>query len=497
MASLLTRIGLPRAIGLYVTEDAIYASEIVGAPFGPVEVRQDREPATAETQAAAVSRILDRLAGGRRLMATSLAIGLPVSRTYFTTRPIQSPGRDVSPLVLLAEALRSTNVPVEAMLADVAKAKPDSRPVASIAACEKEYLAPLLASLPATVRLIRVEPIASSLSRQADRQRRRRAKVTMRCFLSDREGLAVLIADRVPIVWRSFEMPRGDEASAVVSVGRALMTISKHCGIETELGGVLLHGRLDLARLVDRAWIEGQLQAGIDWLDDPALEPSAIALSVAVGCFDDQDTFDLARTLKPPLTFRQLFPLSECVLHGLMWLALALILSARWLNLSEQSAAMGVWNSQHAASDHSLAELKAEKAELEQKVAAVEKFLANRVVWTEFERELGAALPENVFLTAFHGTSELGITGGKSKHAAKPKKSLILRAGVSIPQSGLVPHEIDRLLNSLRENPLLKSQFPVIELDGLKQSKATRDQNATATFTVLCLPKSPTKTKTP
>lgn len=502
MAALLTRLGLPRAIGLYLADDAVHASEMVATPCGPVEVGRHCVPVTEESRAVAVADLLNRLTAGRRLTATPVAIGLPTSRVYFTTRPIQSLGRDASPLVLLGEALRSTNVSVDAMLADVAQAQPDARPVASIVSCERVYLARLLEHLPTrTVRLVRVEPIATALARRADRsrRRRRRAKVVVRCFLNDCEGLAVLAADRFSIVWRSFVLPRGDEAAAVVSIGRALTTIGKHCGIETELGGVVLHGRSDLARLVDLEWISAQLRAPVEWLEDPPLEAAEIATSVAMGCLNEcEPGFDLARTLKPPLLFRQLLPLRECAVHSMLWLSLALLLGARWLNLSELGASIGVRNAQHVSATRSLAELKAEKSELEQQVAAIDKFLGHRVLWTAYERELGSLLPENVFLTAFHGTSELGNQNAKNKHVTKPKKSLILRASVSIPQSGLVPHEIDRLLNALRENPLLKREFPVIELDGLKQAKATHDQDATATFSVLCLPKSqPPKSPTP
>jgi hypothetical protein len=44
-------------------------------------------------------------------------------------------------------------------------------------------------------------------------------------------------------------------------------------------------------------------------------------------------------------------------------------------------------------------------------------------------------------------------------------------------------------LSALRNHPLLQQDFPVVELADIKTAQATRNQEATTLFTVLCLPK--------
>jgi len=77
------------------------------------------------------------------------AIGLPARRTHFATRPIQIARGDLSPEVLLREALRSQNISVDNMVVDVLKAKPDERSVAAIVSCDRKYLTGLLSPLEA------------------------------------------------------------------------------------------------------------------------------------------------------------------------------------------------------------------------------------------------------------------------------------------------------------------------------------------------------------
>jgi hypothetical protein len=129
--------------------------------------------------------------------------------------------------------------------------------------------------------------------------------------------------------------------------------------------------------------------------------------------------------------------------------------------------------------------LENQRSTLKQQVAGVQAFLRDRVIWTALERELAAGLPDNVYLTSFQGAAALG-TNGKGR---KGNSSLVLRGAVSIPQNGLIPLEIDRLLNTLRENALLKRDFPVVELAALKRLNGSGNNKSTAMFTVVCLPK--------
>ncbi|NQT13394.1 MAG: hypothetical protein HQ582_11630 [Planctomycetes bacterium] len=52
-----------------------------------------------------------------------------------------------------------------------------------------------------------------------------------------------------------------------------------------------------------------------------------------------------------------------------------------------------------------------------------------------------------------------------------------------------MPREIDDLLDTLRAHPMLKRDFPIVELAELKQVQKRSADIPRARFTVVCLPK--------
>ncbi len=252
----------------------------------------------------------------------------------------------------------------------------------------------------------------------------------------------------------------------------------------------MLHGRGDLSRLLDVDWMQQQMGAPVRWFDGPSLDGSQLAFGLAVGCFGGgENTFNLARSLTPRVSFRELIPWREAGLQVALLLCMALFLVDRSTRLDRLYQSVCIENAQHPwMASMQIAQLESEKRELQQKAQAAGRFLDSRIQWTSYQRDLAACLPASVFLTSFQGVSELG-SKGKKKGNAKPKKSLVLRGAVSIPRSGLMPREIDRFLDTLREHPMLKRDFPVVELADLKQSQHVGDVSPIAFFTVVCLPK--------
>lgn len=489
MYALLTRLGLPQAIGVYVDERSIHLSRTLTTPVGTFEIARINETANAESCGETIDRLLTSAVGHGRFSRIPVTIGLSLERTYFISRPIQSARDDIAPLVLLREALRSSQVSIDDMLADVVKAVPDKRPVATIVSCEKKFLVDIVERLHASgIRLARVEPAISALLRAAAKQHRNRrnANVVIRYFLHDNKGLAVLTVKGLPIVCRQFTMCRGDEATAIVSTGRSLLTIGTHCGIESSLDAVMIHGRDDLQRLLDVGEMRVQLGTDINWLAGPSLDNGEIASSLAFGCTGENDsTFDLARTLKRKTTLWELFPVREALLQAALLLLMAWFLIYRTQCVNHDCAELARENIQTIDPSRTQAELEEQRNNLQQQVSGVRSFLKNRLIWTAFERELAAGLPDNVYLTSFQGSSALASNGKRRSG----NSSLVLRGAVSIPQTGLIPHEIDRLLNTLRDNTMLQRAFPVVELAALKRLNNASNNTSTAMFTVVCLPK--------
>jgi len=119
------------------------------------------------------------------------------------------------------------------------------------------------------------------------------------------------------------------------------------------------------------------------------------------------------------------------------------------------------------------------------RVSTVQRFLGSRVVWTAYLRELSASLPDNVYLTSLRGDAELA----NPKKTQAAKRSLVIKGAFALPENGLIPPEVDQLVDKLRRHPLLTQDFPVVEMADLKRFHRVGDDRDVAMFTVVCLPK--------
>lgn len=304
---------------------------------------------------------------------------------------------------------------------------------------------------------------------------------------------AVLAVNDLPVVWRFSCLASAKEESAILSAARTSLAVGKDCGIESSLDRVMLHGDTALARKLDLQRIEEQLGVPVQRFEGPTLDESAMAFGLALGCLDrNQRAFDLAKSLKPPPSLWELFRWRETALQVVLLVCMAFLLVHRLSTLNESCETVQIQSAQHAwVASMKEQELQKEKDQLEQEVAAVESFLGGRIAWSSYGRSLSESLPDNVFFTCIEGISEVQSTAARA--LARPEKSFVIKAAVSIPPDGLIPREIDRFLNTLREHPLLKQDFPVVELAEFKQVQPKLKAPPIAMLTVICLPNSPKK----
>ncbi len=491
MLSFLARMGSPQAIGIHLTRSQAHGCRVAATPFGPVALARQSEPVDLERPQEAIKRLILGLSKRGKL---PVAIGLPVEQTFFTTRPLQVGGSEASPRVLLREALFSSSTSVDQMVVDVVKSQPGSRKLASIVSCEQELIERLVepANELGTPQL-RVEPSPCALVRRAMKydQTHRRKNGACRVFLNSTHVLAVLTAKGQPLLWRQAKLSRGDEASTIFAVVRSLTTISEQSALEVQPDVVVIHGRSDLPRLLDIDWMREQIGLPMQWLDDPAMDDEQIAIGLAEGCLNDtENSFDLAKGFQPQRSLWRSFPLRETVVNVALIAVMLVFVGYRLLLVQDAHSAASFRNAQSAMASRTIQELQKEKTDLKQRVSSMQKFLDGRIVWTNYQRELAAILPEDIFMTSMQGVSKFASTG-----KSKGKKQLVLACAVSLPQIGLIPYEVDRLLNTLRAHPKLTRDFPVIELAELKQFKRAEKDQTFAMFTLMCLPKGAKKAK--
>jgi hypothetical protein len=437
---------------------------------------------------ASVAQSLERLQ--LRGARVRVACGVPIGRSYLATRPINSSGGVPSAKVLLRESLQTAASSVDRMVADVVTSRPEKRELASIAACPREMASSLHVALEAlNLRLARIEPAPCALlrvARSADRESHKQASV-LRIFLGEKQAVGVLASSGCPIAWRTVALTQGDEAATILSLVRSLLAVAKPSGLESTPQSVVVHGRKDLERLVDTEWVCQQVGVPFRWVDRPGLNPDEIALGLAEGVFDDSGTgFDLARDARRQPTLRELFPWAEAALYVAILLVFAGFLWFRKLDRDQACAVALSSPDAVAMGGASIGEMEQTKRDLQARVSGVQRFVESRVTWSAYLRELSASLPDNVYLTSLSGDAELK-TSKKGKTASK--RSLVIRGAVSLPESGLIPHEIDVLVDRIRSHPVLTRDFPVVELADLKRFQQVGDETGLAMFTLVCLPK--------
>ena len=69
------------------------------------------------------------------------------------------------------------------------------------------------------------------------------------------------------------------------------------------------------------------------------------------------------------------------------------------------------------------------------------------------------------------------------------KRSLVLKGAATLPANGLVPHEVEGLVDAIRRRPAITKVFPVVELVDLKRFRRVEDARELALFTIVCIPK--------
>jgi hypothetical protein len=490
--SLLARIAIKKAIGLYVGEQQITACQVASTPLGPVQIACHSERYEPDQLSDTIVRLLKPMLGGRK-RGPQVAIGLPAPRVFFSTRPIRTTHSDASAQALLHEVLQSPNICIDDMLVEVIKADSGKRKLASIVSCRKKYMTGLLETLEGCgVRPFRAEPAPCALLRAAAEHRRtpRRSKIALRIFLGDRQGLAVVTAGALTVLWRFFNWASEGEAAAICSAVRSVGALIGHCGIDSPLDVVMIHGRSDLRAGVESEEFRRQVAVPIMWSGGPELNDAAVAFGLALGCLGQQplDAFDLSRSLKPRVSIWDIFPWVEVAVQIAMVVCMGLFL---WMRSQSIEKALEPVKAQYAKrawlSSMPQAEIQKERQDLEQRVEAIRKFVATRIIWTAYTHDISSRLPADATMTMFQGLCELETSG---KNVIKPKKAFTIRASAPIAQDGSTPKEIDRFLTALRGNALLKRDFPIVDLADIKWYQPNITAPANALFTVICLPKS-------
>lgn len=486
MKELLAKYAYRKSIGLAIGEQQAALSVVAFTPVGWAEVSSQVEPVLPDKLDAAVIRLLAPWVGKRGKTNWPVTVGIPALRVFYTTRPVSLTGAS-SPLGMLHEVLQTSHAGSDDMVADMIRSSPGKRSLATLATCRKRYLSALVATLVQHgTRVSRAEPSPCAFARLAATRARapRGSELVARVILGDSQGLAILVAGQNPLLWRSFELPVGGEAQAILAALAALRMLARSSGIGLAIDTALIHGRPDLGPLIEPEEFKARTEAQLVRCDSPGMDIGSIALGCALGAMQTGSMFDLARDMKPRAAIKEIFPWGESAIQFATLFCVSLFLWRTDGALTDKlTVTQAHANKIRWLGSTSEAQLEKDKKALEQQVDAAEAFLATRVDWNAHTQEVADWVPKNVNVLSLHGMSDLAPIG-PTLSAAKPKRSLVLHLSTPIPEHGA----IDRCVASLRSQALLKQDFPTMKLADMKWNSPLAGNEPVATFSVVCEP---------
>ena len=490
---LLSKLVFRRSIGLYVGDTDLTLSEMTWTPLGVKQGVYRVEPVDAESLPEVLERMLRPWRGRRGKLTAPVSVGVSPFRVFFSSRPIKLTDKNLSPANVLHEILQSSNVNVEEMEVETKRGQPGKQPLISLLACKRRYLLSFITPLlQCGIRPYRVEPSPFAILRLATKlvPPPRKSKAVLRVFLGEHQSVAIVVCGSTPLAWRSFDLTSGNEVLSIRSGIMALQMVIRFRGEIPKPDLIMIHGRADLEPLLNNAeFLESMgLKAGIH--PEPSLDPAFIAKGLALGVQQpEEEGYDLSRVLKPRPSFWDILPSADIIMQTALLVALGLFLAdyrddvTHKLNQVNGDISKHPWMKQM-----NVDKLTTEKNETAQKVEAIQTFLESRILWSSYMKNTTETLPASMTLKSFMGLCGMPATGKKG--GGKTKKSLVMRFNSPIPEGQVMPLEVEGYITTLRNDALLKRDFPLIEVGDLKwQKPSSKSKNSLADFIVNCLPK--------
>ncbi len=315
------------------------------------------------------------------------------------------------------------------------------------------------------------------------------SKVTARFFLGGQQAIGVLAAGAQPLFWHTFHLPAGDETAALLAANATLWMMMRRSRITVNIDTVIVHGRPDLTLTHDPEAFQQRTGGRLIRCAQPDFDITAVALGAALANRQgDEKGHDLARTLKPHVPLREIFPWGELVVHGALVAAVSLFLTGAAAEAKSRLDAVGTELRSFAwLKKQDQARLDAEKKGLEERLKVVRSFRVDRVGWSEVLRTVAAAAPESTIITGLAGDAQ--VQEFSKSGSQKLKKQLTVQFVTPMAEDGAMPREIDGFLTHLRREPSLKRHFPLIEVTGFKTTPGAHGKHPFTSYSVVCLPK--------
>ncbi len=308
----------------------------------------------------------------------------------------------------------------------------------------------------------------------------------LRLFLGLEDGLAAVVVDDLPVLWRRFKLTRGDEAAAIISACRAVNSLGPACGIEPAFESVVIHGRDEIQPLIEVDWLRKQIGVPSTWLPGPSWDDGETAYGLARGCLVFEERFlDLSRNSKRVSRKSIEVPIRTLIYQALVLACMALFLFTTYVNEDRKLAEVRTRVAQlGAVSTVSETDLEQERKDLKDRLGSVQSFLQSRVVWTAHARSITNTLSDGVRLTFMQGAAALESGKKKRTRNNTPPTQLILQGEAPVRYDGRTPPEINSFIAALQRDESLMKVFPEVTFSELRIAESNRGKSQAALFTV-------------
>lgn len=482
-----------RAVGVYFAEGRLTITTTALPPFGKRAVAPTSVSVEDAGPGKALAAWVESHLTPRQRRRVPVCIGLGAEQTFFTSRTVEAPPEQAPTSEALLSMVGASWISVTDAVADGVRVRLGGATAFSIAACRRELAMDFLQNLrQCGVRNIRLMPAPwAALALAGSKGRPRGWKVFVQVVLARPGGLAILVAQGHPVLWRRFASA-GQDVTALISAIRHLQVHAKQNLRIREIAGIALLGQLTQGQIEQ---LNQETGLTVVARDDRHFDESEYSRAMAQwGHGEQHDSLDLLRSLRLPLTLREMFPRKLAVLMALAIAGMGLFLQNMLWGLQADYRSLKRQNASYEwASRLRMGQIEGQRKHLKAEVKAVQQFLGTRVIWSNYLRDLPTRLPRNACLTNIHGAFEL--QDASKKQQRRVNRSLMLRGMAQFADRGSAPKEIDAFLESLREMALLKKDFPLVNLAEIKWRKEAFQD--IALFTVLAMPLEKSKPGSP
>jgi hypothetical protein len=497
-----SRFGLRPAIGLVIDKEQIALSVVATTARGRREVAREIRACDGQPAEAVLGRILEPWVPARGAKRAKpkpwVQIGVPESQVFQAVVPIAPANRNAPPQAFFLEAVQATNIRAEERIIELLKFELNKQPLACVAASPRGAITGLIEMMDGLgTRVGMAEPAPAALCRAGafSRKAPRGSKLCLRFFLGRQSAIGVLAAGAQPLFWHTFGLTPGEETAAILAAYSTLWMMGRHCRITVPIDTVIVHGRSEVALTQGAAAFRERTGAQLIRCAEPEYGPAAAALGTALANpLTDDIGLDLASTLKPAPSIRDIFPWVELGVHGALLGVVSLYLSG---TAAEADARLqGIRAGLKAFSwlkDQDQAKLDDEKKSVQERLKAIETFRSGRANWSASLRTIAAAAPKSTIITSLSGDAPVEA---KSKSgASSSKKQLTISFTTPMSEDGSLPRELDGFLATLRGEPALTRNFPLVEVTGLRSNPTRDGDRPSASFSIVGLPRSGTPPK--